>query len=220
MREHRPAISGPDHESERGTRIENQVPFLIYPDRVVSPGERFRELIGDGTFSIENMKTQTTATKGSKAQTPSPKPPKGSVIAKLIPSDAAWIERNLPDDCPLWIFTGILAQVGLEAVRRPEGPAKVRATPSHFLWQCINRDAANYTEEIPVYLIEEELLQVTDDAEAMGRDIGDWMGSLIRVGIQIYAKVRRERSPLDYLVGFRAVELLGKEAELEIERGS
>ena len=141
------------------------------------------------------------------------KAPKACIRAKVSAGNLMWIE-NHEHSGPSWIFAGILAQAGLSAIRQEEGPRSVGKTSNHYLWRCINREAEHYCDEVSVALTNADRLEIEEDAKSMGREMEDWLGSLIEIGVEIF--VRQKGDKLSHLVEWRAVSLLGKEIEQDL----
>jgi hypothetical protein len=78
------------------------------------------------------------------------------------------------------------------------------------LWKVINRDLEDFTEEVPVAIHEAEKYHMEQDAEAFGRDLSDWVGTLIQTGIRMV----EADGNLAFLTSWRGFNLLASAIEL------
>ena len=161
------------------------------------------------TADSANASKQASGAQAPPAATQAATIPPQCVTAKVRPEDALWIanrcktgEKLLP-----WFVAGVLAEAG-EAVLRGQrynpghNPENfLHETTANCLWQVINREECNFTETIPVFLPEAEYCLFEDDAESMRRDVGDWLGTLIMMGVRI-AEADKNLTFLTYWRGF------------------
>ena len=141
-------------------------------------------------------------------------------MARVRPEDALWIANRCKrgDNLAPWIVAGVLAQAGEgvlrgDLCRGPSSPEAVLGEPtSLWLWNVINRDEGDFTEEIPVSIPQGERYQMENDSEAMRRDMGDWLGTLIMLGIKM---VKADKN-LTFLIHWRGFNLLAQRTELKV----
>jgi hypothetical protein len=168
------------------------------------------------------MRTTTAAKKvTSKAKsTPATiQAPEWCITARVREIDALWIARRCKegDDLKPWIVAGVLAQAGEGVIRgdcfrgdsRPDIVLKKSTAIS--VWEVINRDPEDFTHEIPVAIPEAEKCQMDTDSEIMRRDLSDWLGTLIKAGIEM---VNADKN-LVFLTSWRGFNLLADSIELQ-----
>ncbi len=144
--------------------------------------------------------------------------PAWCITARIRELDALWIAQRCKegDNLKPWIVAGVLAQAGEGVIRgdcfrgdsRPDIVLKKSTASS--LWNVINRDPEDFTHEIPVAIPEAERYQMENDSESMRRDLGDWLGTLIKAGIEM---VNADRN-LVFLTSWRGFNLLANSIEL------
>jgi hypothetical protein len=154
----------------------------------------------------------------SAAKPAEPTPPPYCIMARVRPLDAVWIANRCKhgDRLSPWIVAGVLAEAGDGVLRgetfrgdsRPEAVLKTSTACS--LWKVINRDLEDFTEEVPVAIHEAEKYHMEQDAEAFGRDLSDWVGTLIQTGIRMV----EADGNLAFLTSWRGFNLLASAIEL------
>ena len=135
------------------------------------------------------------ATKIAKTAKTAKKPLQGTtrtkfanLSAKVKASDAETL-RNLEESygLPISIIAGVASSMG-EAALRDEKLATITGWPAkNLLWMTINREAKAFTETIPVMKAWPETHLDIRDAKAMNREMDDWQGTLIYVGLKVMA---------------------------------
>jgi len=159
-----------------------------------------------------------------KAKTKGTPPPAQCITARLTKKTAAWLHSDiyrkyfLAGDSPTWLIAGILASIGERAIRCPATARIIDTTVSSCLWFCINRDASEYTETVPVYLPPEELDGMTDDAKNVGRELADWTGTLIDIGLRVVIECQTNGKSLACMTSGLEFKLMANSAQLELLR--
>ncbi|MFT3991835.1 MAG: hypothetical protein QM680_10550 [Luteolibacter sp.] len=55
---------------------------------------------------------------------------------------------------------------------------------NHYLWWCIHRKSSDYTDLVPILPDQDgSFLQAEADARQLNREMADWCGPLIRIGL-------------------------------------
>lgn len=178
----------------------------------------------DFSFTTKNMRTTTTAKKATFKAKPTPdiiQAPEWCVTARVREIDALWIARRCKegDNLKPWIVAGVLAEAGEGVIRgdtfhsaglsRPDIVLKKGTASS--VWEVINREPEDFTHEIPVAIPEAEKCLMETDAEMMRRDLSDWLGTLIKAGIEILNADKN----LVFLTNWRGFDLLARSIELQ-----
>ena len=172
--------------------------------------------------------SRTTAKPAKASQAKASTPPAAispsvCVTARVRPEDALWIATRCKnaDHLEPWFVAGVAAEIG-EAVLRGDRYRTIgldvisgNAT-AQSLWRVINRDECDFTETIPVFIPEGDRYQAEQDADSMRRDLGDWLGTEIMLGVEM-AKAGKG---LSFLTHYREFGLLAHAAKLRaIEEG-
>lgn len=143
--------------------------------------------------------------------------PEVCVTASVQPEDAAyigWVAKREQRDP--WIVAGVLAELGMFSLRDDRAARKIGLDASHCLWMCINREREDFSESMPVCVdvTEGAWFEITEDSRQMDRDVGDWLGSLIRIGV----KMHRAEKGLEFAVHYREFSLLLTHCESELKK--
>lgn len=89
---------------------------------------------------------------------------------------------------PLAVVSAVALAAGSRLIRGEDTAALLRESSSHFLWRCINRERATFTGTVPLAEDGEgNLDQARDDAHALNREVSDWCGSLVMIGLRALA---------------------------------
>lgn len=138
--------------------------------------------------------------------------------ARVTLDDALWIKsRAMPIiGSDPWIVAGVFAVIGNEALGNEDAAEKVNADCNKLLWEAIFRDERHFTEEIPVFVTEGALEEMAQTAAKLRRDLPDFLGTAINLGIRIFQAGRG----LEFLTDHYQFELLARSAELEFVKGS
>jgi hypothetical protein len=106
--------------------------------------------------------------------------------ALVTKSDASWLKataRNHGHDVAA--VAAVAATAGGFAVRDDEINLRMNGTLKTSLWSVINRDARLFTCTVPVGIQTCEVFLMKCDAKQFGREIDDWLGTLIHLGIEV-----------------------------------
>ena len=137
--------------------------------------------------------TAAKASRATKTAKTNQKPLRGNpdTIDRAIPvmvkaSDAEALRHlAIRYDLPPAIIAGVMAEIGAGSLRSEKLAAVTGWPSSHYLWLVINRTAADFSETVPVLIDGPDLRLHSYDAKALGREMADWLGSLIHVGLII-----------------------------------
>lgn len=111
--------------------------------------------------------------------------PKSIVSARVQLQDKKQIEELAETmEVDISIITSIAVLAGDNLIRNQETAVALRSQCDRYLWMCINRDPRDYTETVPVDINEGDLFENRTDAKNLKRDLGDWLGTLIHIGLQ------------------------------------
>jgi hypothetical protein len=168
------------------------------------------------------MRTKTPAKKATakvESATATIQAPEWCITARVREVDALWIARRCKegDNLKPWIVAGVLAQAGEGVIRgdcfrgdsRPD--ILLKRSTANSLWSVIVRDPEDFTHDVPIAIPEAEKYQMEDDAASMRRDLSDWLGTLIKAGIEI---VNADKD-LVFLTSWRGFNLLAGWTELK-----
>ncbi len=110
-------------------------------------------------------------------------------IPVMVKASDAEALRHLVNryNLPLAIIAGVMAEIGASSLRSEKLAAVTGWPSSHYLWMVINRSAADFSETVPVLIDGPDLHLHSYDAKGLGREMADWLGSLIHVGLIIMA---------------------------------
>jgi hypothetical protein len=136
----------------------------------------------------------------------------GVFMACVTPDDSHWIAKwsDGPNRHAPFIISGVLADIGAQTLRRAEAAATLKLTPCNCLWIAVNHDMRDFKDHVPVYLDPDRAYIFGLDAESMRRDMSEWIGTLINLGV----RVARAGRSLDFMTESREFELLADSAEL------
>ena len=166
------------------------------------------------------MSTKTNATKAPKKHIEGQD---GLFTAKVRPEDLAVIKHVANQqrvDPP--IIAGVLADIGESLIRplpygnhRDPSEILLGVSTSQALWRVINRSAALFKRECLAHICldNDQLDTARSDAEQMGRELGDWVGSLIMLG----AEAVTSGKPLTCLVAGHEMRLLTEASRYHFE---
>ena len=124
-----------------------------------------------------------------------PQLPEGRpILARVRPADAQAIQGMAEEyDLPIEAVAAAVAKAGESLLRdnltRGNDAASVATgrTATFRLWRVINRDPAYFSGSVPVLFGDEIRFQLSYDAWAMRRDPEDWVGTLIREGMDVFS---------------------------------
>lgn len=170
-------------------------------------GKAFRLDIAEKAFS-DAGKTSVSA-KSEKH------PPSECITALVRPHDAAWVaELSKRYEAPPWIVASVLVRIGSEALVNEDAAEAVHSNCALLLWRCIYRNASHFTKPIPVFVDCEENIHVHDQAEKLGRELTDWMGTLIMLGVEAV----KDKRDLSFLTADSQFKLLADASELRLRK--
>jgi hypothetical protein len=144
--------------------------------------------------------------------------PDNCIMARVRPEDALWIANRAKhyDQTAPWIIAGVLAEAGEGVLRshrlgrQDNSPETLLRKPTaQQLWTVINRDPEDFTESVPVMISETERCAMEVDAGQMARELGDWVGTLIMMGIEMV----EADSNLTFMIEWRGFSLLASRIE-------
>lgn len=115
------------------------------------------------------------------------------------------------------IVAGQLIHAGCLLLRDERIATKVGGNCGRYLWICINRDHSEYSVKVPVNDIRdhfEEFGLYYEDARNMNRDLGDWLGTLLHVGLLVFDAPHA----LSVLTNYCPIQILCKSAAFDVAK--
>lgn len=143
--------------------------------------------------SASKPATAAKANRATKTAKTAPKPlpgnprTKGAALSAKVKASDAETMRKLAGSygLPISIIAGVASSMG-EAALRDEKLATITGRSSNqLLWMTINREAKDFTDTVPVMKAWPEIHLDIQDAKGMKREMDDWQGTLIHVGLRV-----------------------------------